>query len=167
VYRRHLSLFVWALAVWVLLTWTRTLEQLLVGVAVAAGTAVACAPLGPVAAPWTQLRPDRLIAAARLVVWSAGRIVVANLSLSRRIWSPGRPLRPGMVIVGTDVGSDGALTAVALISSLIVDNQCVDLDGERCEIQYHSVWIDSPGPEANRGRINGPLDARLRRLTGA
>jgi multicomponent Na+:H+ antiporter subunit E len=161
VHRRHASLFVWAFAAWVLLTWTRTLEQLLFGVGVAAATAVACAPLGSAAAPWALLRPARLAGLVRLLGWSAARIVAANLSLSRRIWSPSRPLRPGMVIVGSEVGTDGAVTAVALITSLIVDNQIIDLDRERRELQYHAVWIDRPDPEANRSRINGPLEARL------
>jgi multicomponent Na+:H+ antiporter subunit E len=162
---RRSGLFLWALAVWVLLTWTRTLEQLVVGVIVAGATAVACAPLGPVAEPWALLRPDRLVAAVRLVVWTAGRVVQANLSLSRRIWSPSRPLRPGMVIVPTEARTDGALAAVGLISSLMVDNQIVDLDAARHELQYHAVWIDTPDPADNRDRINGPLETRLRPFT--
>jgi multicomponent Na+:H+ antiporter subunit E len=54
------------------------------------------------------------------------------------------------------------VTAVALISSLIVDNQIVDLDRSRAELQYHAVWIDSTETDANRAVINGPLEARLR-----
>jgi multicomponent Na+:H+ antiporter subunit E len=162
VFPRAVALFVWAFAAWVLLTWTRTFEQLATGVVVAAVTAAVCAPLGPVAPPWALLRPARLVGAARLAGFVAVKIVRANLSLSRRIWSPSRPLRPGMVVVPTEFDSDGGLTAVALISSLIVDNQIVDLDRSRAELQYHAVWIDSTEPEANRAVINGPLEARLR-----
>jgi multicomponent Na+:H+ antiporter subunit E len=92
--------------------------------------------------------------------------VDANLSLSRRIWSPSRPLRPGMVVVPTELRSDGGLAAVGLISSLIVDNQIVDVDRDRHELQYHAVWIDSADPEVNRRKINGPLEERLRPFTG-
>lgn len=152
----------WAFLTWVLLTWTRTAEQLVFGVAVAAVAGIACAPLGTVAPPWAVLRPRRLVAAVRLVGFAAVQIVRANLSLSRRIWSPSRPLRAGMVIVPTDRHSDGGLAAVGLISSLIVDNQIVDLDRRRNELQYHAVWIDDPDPAANRAQINGPLEQRLR-----
>jgi multicomponent Na+:H+ antiporter subunit E len=162
VFRRAIALFAWAFIVWVLLTWTRTFEQVAMGVVAAAVTAAVCAPLGPVAPPWALLRPARLVGAARLLGFSAVRIVKANLSLSRRIWSPSRPLRPGMVVVPTEFRSDGGLTAVALISSLIVDNQIVDLDRPRAELQYHAVWIDSTDDDANRALINGPLEARLR-----
>ena len=39
--RRVIALFCWAYAVWVLLTWTRTAEQLLFGAGIAAVVAVA------------------------------------------------------------------------------------------------------------------------------
>ena len=85
----------------------------------------------------------------------------SNLSLSRRIWSPSRPLRPGMVIVPTEMRSDAGLTAVGLVTSLIVDNQIVDIDRKRGELQYHAVWVDTEDPDANRKKINGPVESYL------
>ncbi|HVW33891.1 MAG TPA: Na+/H+ antiporter subunit E [Acidimicrobiia bacterium] len=156
----------WAFLTWLVLTWTRTAEQLIVGVGVALAAGVVCAPLGRLAPPWAVLRPRRLVAAARLVGFTAGQIVRANLSLARRIWLPSRPLRAGMVIVPTELRSDGGLAAVGIISSLIVDNQIVDLDRRRHELQYHAVSIEDLDPEVNRKRINGPLEARLRPFAG-
>jgi multicomponent Na+:H+ antiporter subunit E len=163
--RRLLALFCVAYCTWVLLTWTKTAEQLLVGAVVAAVVAAACAPLGPVAAPWVVLAPRRLWAALRLAGWSSVQIVRANVSLSRRIWSPRRPIRPGMVIVPTAMDTDGELAAVGLVSSLIVDNQIVDLDRHRHELLYHSVWVDTEEPLRNRARINGPLEHRIEALS--
>ncbi|MDP9075595.1 MAG: Na+/H+ antiporter subunit E [Actinomycetota bacterium] len=156
-----MALFAWAFLAWVLLTWTRTTEQLVVGAVVAAVVALCCAPLGDVAAPWALLRPRTLVATARLMGWAAVSIVRSNLSLSRRIWLPSRPVRPGMVIVATDMRSDGELTAVGLVTSLIVDNQIVDLDRRRHRLQYHAVALDSEDPEANRRKINGRIEAYL------
>ena len=48
---RLVGLFCWAFGVWVLLTWTLTAEQLLIGAVVALAVAVALAPLGEVAGP--------------------------------------------------------------------------------------------------------------------
>jgi multicomponent Na+:H+ antiporter subunit E len=162
--RRWLALFSTAYAGWIILSWTRTTEQLVVGAICSAIVAVACAPLGPVAAPWLLLTPRRLFAALRTAVWAVGQIVRANLSLSRRIWSPRRPLRPGMVIVPTDMETDGELAAVGLISSLIVDNQLVDLDRRRHELLYHMVWVDTDDPQQNRSQINGPLEDHLKAI---
>jgi multicomponent Na+:H+ antiporter subunit E len=163
--RRLFALFCVAYGTWVLLTWTKTAEQLLVGAVVAAAVAAACAPLGPVAAPWAVLAPRRLWAALRLAGWSVVQIVRANMSLSRRIWSPRRPIRPGMVVVPTAMDSDGELAAVGLVSSLIVDNQIVDLDRRRHELLYHSVWVETDDQRANRAKINGPLEDRIEALS--
>src|SRR5581483_11542116 len=116
---RAVAASTWAFLAWLLLTWTRTAEQLLFGAGLAVLTGLVCATLGPVAPPWALLRPARLAAVVRLVAFAAVEIVRANLSLSRRIWTPGRPLRPGMVIVPTELDGDGGQTAVALITSLI------------------------------------------------
>src|SRR5579875_1411730 len=126
--RRVLGLACWAYLIWVLLTWTLTVEMQLFGVGVALAVALALAPLGEVAGPWVLLTPRRLAGAVRLVLAAAGAIVLANLRLSRLIWHPrlrrlDGPLHSGMVIVPTDYDQAGQLTAVGLITSLIVDNQ--------------------------------------------
>jgi multicomponent Na+:H+ antiporter subunit E len=84
--------------------------------------------------------------------------VRANLSLTRRIWMPSRPVRSGMVIVPTATRTDGEVAASGLLTSLVVDNQLVDLDGTRHELQYHVMALpDGPAREA----VNGPLERRV------
>jgi multicomponent Na+:H+ antiporter subunit E len=158
--RRVVALWIWTFGVWVLLTWTRTFSQLIFGVGLSLVVALGCAFFGPVAAPWAYLSPRRLVATIRLFVSALGRIVRANLSLARRIWTPSLPLRSGMVIVPTEFRSEGGLAAVGLITSVIVDNQLVDLDVAHRELQYHGVWVSSD-PKENRKRMNGPLEERL------
>jgi multisubunit Na+/H+ antiporter MnhE subunit len=91
VIRRVIALFCWAFGVWVLLTWTLTLEQVAFGAAIALGTAAALAPLGEVGGPWRLLTPRRLAATAALLAVAAGRMVAANLRLTRTIWDPAAP----------------------------------------------------------------------------
>lgn len=160
-----IALFCWAYAAWVLLTWTRTAEQLLFGAGSAAAVAVALAPLGGVAGPWRLLTPRRLAATAALLTLAARRVVAANLRLSRLIWDPHlrQRLRTGMVIVSTSEDSAGGLTAVGLITSVIVDNQLVDLDPSRREMQYHAVEVPGGGPRQARDEINGPVERALAR----
>jgi len=162
-WHRVVALFCWAYGIWVLLTWTLTLEQMLFGAAIAVVVALAVAPLGEVAAPWRLLAPRRLAAAAALLALAARRIVVANLRLSALIWGPRRRLRSGMVVVPTQQRTDGGLTAVGLITSVIVDNQLVDLDRSAGQLQYHAVRVPAGGPEQARKEINGPVE---RLLTG-
>jgi multicomponent Na+:H+ antiporter subunit E len=125
-------------------------------------TALAISPLGPAARPWLLAdlrRLGRLVALAALCLV---RIVRANVVLARRVWSPSLPLRSGMLVFRTDMKSDGALTAVSLVSSVIVDNQLVDLAPGR--VQYHAIWIGSTDPEDAYEAINGPLERLLQPL---
>jgi multicomponent Na+:H+ antiporter subunit E len=120
------------------------------------------APLGEVAGPWALLRPRRAAAVLRLAGYALVSIIGANLRLARRIWSPSRPLRSGMVIVSTCARTDGELAATGLISSLIVDNQIVDLDRSEHVLQYHAVAVPT-GPDA-RAAINLPIERRVGRI---
>jgi multicomponent Na+:H+ antiporter subunit E len=164
--RRAVALFCWAYAAWVLLTWTRTAEQLLFGAGIAAAVALALAPLGEVTGPWWLLTPRRLAATVVLAVLAVRLIIAANLRLSALIWSPDlrRRLRTGMVVVPTTYDSAGALTAVGLITSVIVDNQLVDLDRSRRQLQYHAVEVPDGGPEQAREHISGPVERALARF---
>jgi multicomponent Na+:H+ antiporter subunit E len=153
-----MALTVWAFAVWILLTWTATVENLLVGAAVALVCGFALAPLGEVVGPWSVLKPHRLAALAMLAASCAVHIVVANLSLTRRILAPSRPLRSGMLIVATEARSDGELAATGLLTSLVVDNQFVDLDRGRHRLQYHAMAVpDGPARES----VNAPIERRV------
>jgi multicomponent Na+:H+ antiporter subunit E len=158
---RLIALWCWAYLVWVLLTWTLTAEQLVFGAVVALAVAVALAPLGEVAGPWRLLRPRALAGGAWLLVAAAGRVFLANLRLSRRIWDPRRPLTSGMVITPTRERQDWGLAAVGVISSLIVDNQLTDLDARARELQYHAVAVPDGDAEQARQQINGPVEDLL------
>jgi multicomponent Na+:H+ antiporter subunit E len=157
-----LALALWSGIAWAVLTWTATVEQAAYGVATCIGVAVVLSPLGPVARPWRLLRPRRLVRLAAVAATSAGRILVANVVLARRVWSPSLPIRTGMLVVPTDLRTDGGVTAVGLLGSVIVDHQLVDLKPGR--LQYHAVWVASEDPTEARERINGRLERLLRQF---
>ena len=157
---RVAALALWSGTAWVLLTWTATVEQAAYGVAVAVAVALVLSPLGPVARPWRLVRPGRLGPFAAVVATSLARILWANLGLARRVWSPSLPLRTGMLVVPTDVRTDGPVTVVGLLGSLVVEYQLVDLEPGR--LQYHAVWVASEDPSEARERINGRVEDLLR-----
>jgi multicomponent Na+:H+ antiporter subunit E len=159
---RVAGLACWAFLVWVLLTWTLSAEQLIFGAVIALVVAVALAPLGAVAGPWRLLRPRALAGGVWLLIVAAGRVLLANLRLSRRIWDPRRPLASGMVIAPTRERTDGGLAAVGVISSLIVDNQIVDLDVRAHELQYHAVSVPEGGAGTVYEEVNGPVEDLLK-----
>lgn len=159
-----LSITVWCYLTWVLLTWTLTLEQQLVGLAISAVTGTVLAPLGEVPGPWRLLEPRRLAGLLLLFAASAGRVVRANVSLARRILSPSLPLHSGMTIVPAGYQGAAGLGAVGIITSLVVDNQIVDLDRNSRRLQYHAVNVPSGSPATKRAAISGPTEDELQPL---
>jgi multicomponent Na+:H+ antiporter subunit E len=162
---RAATLGCWAWLVWLLLTWTATVEQLIFGGVLAALCGLAMAPLGSAVAPWSLLVPRRLVAALALAGYTASRIVRANVSLARRVWAPSRPLASGLVIVSTRARTDGELAATGVLTSLIVDNQVVDLDRSERVLLYHAIGTP-PAGERQRS-INAPVEARVARVSGS
>lgn len=144
------------------MSWSTSREQLLYGLVTAVVAALAISPLGPAARPWLLVDPRRLARLVALAATSLGRILWANLMLARRVWSPSLPLRSGMLVIPTEMRSDAAVCAVALVSSVIVDNQLVDLDDGR--LQYHAVWVESEDPQEARERIHGRLERLIQPL---
>lgn len=159
---RAFALGIWAYGVWLLLTWTATAEQLIFGAVLAAGVGALLAPLGEVVGPWQPFAPRRFLAILRLTGYALSAIVRANVSLARRIWSPSRPLSSGMVVVPTTARTDGELAATGVITSLIVDNQVVDLDRSERVLQYHAVAIPLRGDASEE--INKPVERLLHKV---
>jgi multicomponent Na+:H+ antiporter subunit E len=91
---------------------------------------------------------------------------VANVDLARRIWSPGLPLRSGMLVVPTTQRSDGGLAATGLITSLIVGNQIVDVDRERNQLLYHAVDLPHGNRQHPEDDVNAPIERLIAPLAG-
>jgi multicomponent Na+:H+ antiporter subunit E len=160
--RRRVHLFAWALLTWIVLTWSTSVQQLVAGVVIAVLAACALAPLAPVAAPWAVLAPARAWRVVAIAGDSAVRIVKANVVLARRIWDPRLPIRTGMLVFPTPLRSDGALGAVGILSSLVVDNQIVDL--ETGHLQYHAIWAEPSDPRHAHPRVMGRLEPLVHEL---
>jgi multicomponent Na+:H+ antiporter subunit E len=97
---------------------------------------------------------------ALLSATAVREVVRANIGLARRIWSPRLRLASGMVIVPTDAQTDGELAAVGLLTSLVVDNQLVDLDRSRHALQYHAVEVPT-----DRRSIIAKIEPRVLKVT--
>jgi len=163
--RRVVALACWAFLAWMWLTWTVTGEMYAVGAGVAVGTALLLAPLGEVVGIWRLLDPRRLIAMAVMAAQSAGKVVLANVDLARRVWSPSLPLTPGLVIVPTRMRSHAELSAMGVVTSLIVDNQIIDMDPSRSVVLFHCIEVPGPDPEERRAEINGSTERAITRIS--
>ena len=69
-----------------------------------------------------------------------------------------------MVVVPTTLCSDGGLASVGLISSLIVDNQIVDLAREQHVLQYHAVEVPDGTKSEQAEAINAPIERLVAKI---
>jgi multicomponent Na+:H+ antiporter subunit E len=69
-----------------------------------------------------------------------------------------------MVIAATRERRAAGLTAVGLMTSVVVDSQLVDLDARRGQLQYHAVAAPAGGPDETARVINAPAERLLRPL---
>lgn len=163
--RRYLALACWCYLVWTLLTWTLTAEQIAFGIGFSVVVAVILAPLGEVTPPWRLLDPRVMFRCIRLVVVMLTEIVRANVLLAWLVCHRRPPIRSGMIIVPTKLRTDGGLAATGLLTSLVVDNQIVDVDRNRHELLYHAVLVPDPSRSAYE-QVNGPIERQLQPLEG-
>ncbi len=153
----------WSFLVWVLLTWTVTTEQLSVGLGVSVACGATLAGLGPVPGPWVFLVPRRAWSFLVLTASSLFSIVRANVALTRLIWGPRRRISSGMVVLGTDLSTDAGVAALGLVTSLTVDDQLVDLDRGRGQLQYHMARVPESTDKAQHSVVT-PIERRLHKL---
>jgi multicomponent Na+:H+ antiporter subunit E len=159
--KRVAALFIWCLATWIVLTWTATIEQAAFGAGISLAVALALAPLGDVIGPWRLLSPKVLVTLVRLTGYVLVQIAKANVALAWRVWHRRPPLRTGLVVTPTRLRSDAGIAAVGLLSSLIVDNQIVDVDRRSHELLYHAVTVPEGGRVSAYHDINEGLESIL------
>jgi multicomponent Na+:H+ antiporter subunit E len=157
-----LSLFCWCLPLWLLLSGTVSTEVLVTGVAVAVFSTWVLVPLGGVRGPSALLRPKRVLPVAKLAGTLSWQVCRANLVMARRVWSREPPPRTGMVVVTTQARGLGPVAAVGLLTSLVVDNQVVDVDLASNQMLYHC--LDVPPAGKRYDDTIGPIEGRVLRV---
>lgn len=158
---RVLAVATWAYLVWLVLTWTATVEVFVAGALVAFATGLVLAPLGGIPGPWLLLSPRRTGAILRLGAWVVPHVLLAGARLVVRLWSVHASPRSGMVIVDTCAEGDGELATVGVLTSLVVDSQLVDVARTDGELQYHVLEVPPGGADGARHAVNGPVEVRL------
>jgi multicomponent Na+:H+ antiporter subunit E len=114
--------------------------------------------------PWRVLAPRRLTALARLVGRTLWHVSGANVDLARRIWTPSLPITPGVVIVPTRMTGDAGLTTMGVLTSLVVDNQVIDLNPSASTALFHCIEVPGDTVDERRAAINGPTEQAIARV---
>jgi len=140
---RRIVHFIVALVVWLLLTWSWTVQNVIAGVLVAAVSAALFGHLFP--------RHSRMMFNLTRVLWFIYYIPVflihcfkANLDVAYRVLHMNVPIRPGIVRVKTTLKSDMGLTFLANSITLTPGTLTVDIIEDDMYIHWINVISDDP-----------------------
>jgi multicomponent Na+:H+ antiporter subunit E len=146
--RTHFATTFTACAVlWLLLTGSFAPVDLLWGLTVCTGVTALTYRLVAFGAPRWMRRPRKWGAFLALGWEFTKQIIVQNFTLSRRVFSPQLPIRPGIVAVPFNIRRDVPLTILISLVTLTPDTVVLDVDQAKGILYIH--WIDVKTTESD------------------
>lgn len=135
--REAFMLFISLWILWVLITWSLQLQELVTGAVLAMILSLIMKPVYPLL---EGIKPGfkpffAFVAYIFIFTW---QLILANIDVAKRVLSPSLPISPGIVKVKT--GLKSPLAKVMLTSSITLTPGTLSLDVEGNEVFIH--WID-------------------------
>lgn len=161
--KSKIALFIFGLITWILLSWPADLQNLLVGIPVAALVAFLTGDL-------FARRPHHFIHISRyfwfcyyvpMFLWEC---LKANIDVATRVINPKMPIHPGIVKVKTTLKSDTALTFLANSITLTPGTFCIDIKPEEGILYIHWIDVASSDTEKATQLIVSKFERVLKRI---
>ena len=157
-------LFVFCFGLWLLLTASLSVDELIAGLLVSTLVTAISARHSEVFSD-LRITPFSILAFVRYLLAFFKALIVANFDVARRVLSPSLPLDPAMVEIRTSLKSDIGKLILANSITLTPGTLSVDIDGDRILIH----WIDRPRDmsiEAVSERIAADFEKHIRGFAG-
>ena len=147
---KRIAMFVTALAIWLLLTWSLAEQNVIVGVIVCVFVTLVFGSLFP-GQTVQMLNPRRYLWFLYYLPVFLWHVFKANLDVAYRVLHPDVPIRPGIVKVKTSLKTEIAQTFLANSITLTPGTLTVDIvDG----LMYiHWIYVRSDDPEVQTQMI--------------
>jgi multicomponent Na+:H+ antiporter subunit E len=159
--KKRLAEFTVIFSMWILLTWSLRLQDIMAGVVVALIVTIITRKLFPEDVV-RLLNPRRLFFTVVYIPYLVYYILLANLDVAYRVLNPYLPINPGIVKVKTSLASDFAKTILANSITLTPGTLTVEVDGD--DFYVHWINVVSDNPEVQREIILGRFERMLRRI---
>jgi len=140
---KRLAFFLVLLIIWLLLTWSLDLQQVIAGVVLAIVLAFVLARVFP-GGPAKVFNPLRWLWFVFYLIYFAYYCIKANLDVAYRVLHPDVPIRPGIVKVRSELQSDIAKTFLANSITLTPGTLTIDIDGPDFFVHWISISTDDP-----------------------
>jgi multicomponent Na+:H+ antiporter subunit E len=158
---RYYAIFILSLIFWLLITFSITLPNIIVG-SVASLLCTLIFARYYFKSVYKFLQPKRyfwLIIYLFVFAWSCIR---ANIDVAYRVLHPSMPIRPGIVKVKTSLTSEFARTLLANSITMTPGTLTVDIIGDYFYI--HWIYIRSEDPEVYTGMIMADFEKYIKKI---
>lgn len=162
-----ISTFIISYAFWILLTWSFSAQELIVGAVVCLAVALFSARFFIHERSFWFFNPLKALCA--LVFWLGvfmAELFKANVDMAKRCFTGCRNINPGIVKVPVDLKSDYAQAALANAITLTPGTITMEITEEEGQTYYYIHWIDVTKPSGKEAgdEIKGTLEKWLRRV---
>lgn len=159
--------FIVSYGFWILLTWSFSSEELIIGAVVCLIVALFSARFFIHEKAFWLFNPLRLLKA--LFFWFGVfivELVKANVDMAKRCFGGCKNINPGIVKVPVDLEADYAQAALANAITLTPGTITMEITEEDGQTYYYIHWIDVSKPSGKEAgdAIKGTLEKWLRRV---
>jgi multicomponent Na+:H+ antiporter subunit E len=158
---RYITLFILSLIFWILLTFSITVPNIIVGI-VASLLCTLFFGRFFIKNVYKLLQPERyfwFIIYLIIFIWEC---IKANIDVAYRVLHPGMPIRPGIVKVKTTLKSD--LAKMLLANSITMTPGTISVDIIDNDLYIHWIFIRSEDPEVYTEMITGAFEKYIKRI---
>jgi multicomponent Na+:H+ antiporter subunit E len=144
----YVTTFIACAVLWLILTGSTAPVDLLWGTVVCTGVTTLTYRFTAFGAPRWMQRPGGWWALLRLLAEFVRQLLVQNITLSWRVFSPRMPIKPGIVAVPFKIRGDVPLTILTSLMTLTPDTLVVDIDQQKNIMYIHWIDVQNTTPEA-------------------
>jgi len=159
--KKKIAQFLIYFIMWLFITWSLSIEHLMVGVIVSLIVTLLTRELFPDELV-RLLQPVRFLLAILYIPYLVYYILLANLDVAYRVLNPDLPINPGIIKVKTSLKNEFAKTILANSVTLTPGTLTVDIDGD--DFYVHWINVSSNDPKVQRKLILGRFERVLRRI---
>ncbi|MCF8217677.1 MAG: Na+/H+ antiporter subunit E [Bacteroidales bacterium] len=158
---RYVVYFIIILIFWLLITFSLSLSNIIVGAAVALLTTLLFGKYS-LESNVKIIQPQRyfwFIVYLFIFLWE---VIKANFDVAYRVIHPALPIKPGIVRVPLEIKSDIARTMLANSITMTPGTITMDIVGD--EIFVHWIYVQSDNPEVYAEKVSGRFEKYIKKI---
>ncbi|MBU8891693.1 MAG: Na+/H+ antiporter subunit E [Bacteroidales bacterium] len=158
---KYIALFIISLIFWLLLTFSLTTSNIIVGIVAALATTILFGKFF-VTSIYKFLQPQRyfwFIVYLIIFIWEC---LKANIEVAYRVLHPAMPIKPGIVKIKTDLKTDIAKTTLANSITMTPGTITVDIIDDY--IYVHWIYISTDDPEEYSDKVSGRFEKYIKKI---